>query len=218
MALTRMMRALAAIVAISGASAAYAQQPAAPAATPPQPTPEPKLMFDREVYSYASNARRDPFRPLVGKESLGPLFEDLKLKGIIYSAEPTLSIVLIQDGSKRLYRLHRGEVIGNSRVVEIKPMQVRFAVENFGMVKYESLELRPNGGYASVAAPQPAKQVAAQAQTPPTSEPVAPRVDFPNDNPARSKFLIDSIAKERREKAAAPNKSDARHSATETPR
>lgn len=195
MALIKTMRALAAITVISGAAASYAQQPA----TPPQPIPEPKLVFDREVYSYASSARRDPFKALVGKESLGPLFDDLKLKGIIFSGDANLSIALIQDGSKRLYRMRRGEVIGNSRVVEIKPLAVRFAVENFGMVKYEVLELRTAGTYAHTAMAQesaaPEKQTA-QAQPP------EPRVDFPKDNVVRSRQLIDSIAKDRREKTA----------------
>lgn len=136
------LRAFAVIIALAGATAAYAQEPA-PVAPPPGSEPEPKLMFDREVYAYPGTGRRDPFKPLLGKESMGPLFEDLKLKGIIYSSEPTRSLVLLQDGSRRIYRLHRGDVVGNARVVEIRPLAVRMAVENLGMVRYEMMQLRP---------------------------------------------------------------------------
>jgi hypothetical protein len=93
---------------------------------------------------------------------------------------------------------------------------VRFAVENFGMIKYEVLELRV-GGYAAVPAErskEPAEKPKEQAAAPV----LPPRVDFPKDNPARSRQLIDSIAKERREKTAAQPKSDARQPETETPR
>ena len=217
MAVIKVIRALAAIAAISGAAASYAQQPVVTTVKATQPTPEPKLAFDREVYAYGASARRDPFKPLVGKESLGPLFEDLKLKGIIFSPEPTMSIALVQDGSKRQYRLHRGEVVGNSRIVEIKPLLVRFAVENFGMIKYEVLELRV-GGYAAVPAERTKEAQAEKPKEQAAAPELPPRVDFPKDNPARSKQLIDSIAKERREKTAALQKSDARQPETETPR
>lgn len=227
MALTKMTRAFAAIALLAGAASANAQQPAAvvttaaaaaPAAKPSQPTAEPKLVFDREVYSYAANARRDPFKPLAGKESLGPLFEDLKLRGIIFSPEPTMSIVLLQDGSRRMYRMHRGEVVGNSRIVEIKPLMVRFAVENFGMIKYETLELRASGVYARVPEPKPAE--APRAAAPDSVKKPAPpaRVDFPKNDPARSIQLIDSIAKDARDKRAQSQKNDTRSSQSETPR
>ena len=157
-------RALALFFAVAFAAPLAAQQPAPPAgaapAGPPGMAGEPKLVFDREVFSYPGNSRRDPFKPLVGKESLGPLFDDLRLKGIIYSPDPTRSIVLIQDGSKRLYRIKRGDVVGNSRIVEIQPLAVRFAVENFGMIRYEILQLRAGpaaaGGMVSGGTPVPA--------------------------------------------------------------
>lgn len=148
MAVISRTRALALIFAVALTSPLAAQRPAPPAGAAPRPgapvgsAGEPKLVFDREVFSYPGNSRRDPFKPLVGKESLGPLFDDLKLKGIIYSPDPTKSIVLIQDGSRRLYRIKRGAVVGNSRVVEIQPLAARFAVENFGMIRYEVLQLR----------------------------------------------------------------------------
>jgi hypothetical protein len=146
--------ALALIFAVVLTAPLAAQQPAPPAGAAPAPgapsgaAGEPKLVFDREVFNYPGTSRRDPFKPLVGKESLGPLFDDLRLKGIIYSPDPTKSIVLIQDGAKRLYRIKRGDVVGNSRIVEVQPLAVRFAVENFGMIRYEVLQLRAGAAAA----------------------------------------------------------------------
>ena len=143
MALTNRVHLLALMLGLAVAGPLAAQAPpAGPPAALPGSVEEPKLVFDREVFGYAGVARRDPFKPLIGKESIGPLFDDLKLKGIIYSTDPTRSIALIEDGSKRLYRIKRGDVIGNSRVVEIRPLAARFAVENFGMIRYEVLEIR----------------------------------------------------------------------------
>jgi hypothetical protein len=166
-------------VALPAPLAAQRKPPPAGAAKPAGAVGEPKLVFDREVYNYPGVGRRDPFKPLIGKESLGPLFDDLKLRGIIYSPDPTRSIVLIQDGAKRLYRLKRGDVVGNSRVVEIKPLAARFAVENFGMIRYEILQLRAGeaaaGGMQSGGQPVPA--TAPMPQGAPPASPSAARLD-----------------------------------------
>jgi hypothetical protein len=136
--------AMAALLVLLG-TPAFAQAPA----TPPAPSaipgsqPEPKLAFDREVFAYPAEGRRDPFRPLSGGPgSGGPLFADLALRGIIYSPDVRRSVALVMVGGKRTYRLRRGDIIGNARVLEIQPLRVRFAVENFGTVRNEVLELR----------------------------------------------------------------------------
>jgi hypothetical protein len=129
------------------ATPVLAQAPAAPPAPSaiPGSQPEPKLAFDREVFAYPAEGRRDPFRPLSGgPNSGGPLFADLALRGIIYSPDVRRSVALVMVGGKRTYRLRRGDIIGNARVLEIQPLRVRFAVENFGTVRNEVLELRGN--------------------------------------------------------------------------
>lgn len=134
--------ALAALLVMTAAPA-FAQAPAKPAAGPPGSQPEPKLAFDREVFSYPAQGRRDPFKPLTGGPgSGGPLFADLRLRGIIYSPVPRRSVALMQAGGGRSYRLREGDVIGNARVLKIEPLRVRFAVENFGTVRTEVLDLR----------------------------------------------------------------------------
>lgn len=122
-----------------------AQAPAPPAPAVPGSQPEPKLAFDREVFGYPAEGRRDPFKPLLsGAGAGGPLFADLSLRGIIYSPEASRSVALVQVGNRRTFRLRRGDIIGNARVLEIQPLRVRFAVENFGQVRNEVLELRGN--------------------------------------------------------------------------
>src|SRR5687768_15435073 len=118
-------RAMSAIKRISFAGAfvlsavsASAQAPAAPPG-PPKPLVEPKLVFDREVFAYPAQGRRDPFVPLQGTDAMGPLFEDLSLRTIAWSPNPQKSIVLIHDASKKSYLKRLGDVIGNSRIIGI---------------------------------------------------------------------------------------------------
>lgn len=133
--------ALGLLLAASGAAAqgAPAQRPGAGAAA------ELQLVYDREVFSYRGVARRDPFLPLTDENEMGPRFETLQLQAIIYSTGPRASVALLtSDG--RVFRARVGDVIGNSRVVEIGPLRVVLAVENFGSVRQEMLELKKNQG------------------------------------------------------------------------
>lgn len=104
------------------------------------------LVYEREVYSYQDRGRRDPFRPLTDDDSSGPRFEELVLQGVIYSTGRTPSVALIADASGRIYRVRVGDTIGGSRVVEIGPLRVVMAVDNFGTIRQEMLELRKSGG------------------------------------------------------------------------
>lgn len=129
----------AAVLVLSGAAQAGAQ--ARPGAPLPPP-PDPKLAFEREVFTYPAEGRRDPFRPLGGQDALGPLFEDLSLRGIMFVANtPANSIAIVSDGAKKIYRLRRGETLGNARVVAVERYQVRFMVENYGIMREEVMPL-----------------------------------------------------------------------------
>lgn len=117
---------------------------ASKAAPPAAPAEEPKLIFDREVFTFPAGGRRDPYTPLVGKNDGGPRFEELNIRGIIFS--PTAeSMVLLSDGRKT-YRRHRGEMVGNARVLQITPTRVLFSVDNFGVWREESLEMKKPEG------------------------------------------------------------------------
>ncbi len=125
-------------------------QSAAEPLPPPRPMPQGppisaedvKLVFDREVYRYDAAGRRDPFRPLTEGGS-GPMFQDLKLRMILYSNVPGQSLVVLADANRRVYRLRRGESIGNITVLQISADSVVFAVEDFGVRRQEVLSVKP---------------------------------------------------------------------------
>jgi hypothetical protein len=119
-----------------------AQQPTAVAVAAPGTAGEPILVFDREVYRYPGENRRDPFRPLTRQEDLGPVFNDLTLRMIIFSPDPKQSVVVLADASKKTYRLRRGESLGNATVVEIRQTQVVFAVDDFGVRRQEVIDMK----------------------------------------------------------------------------
>jgi len=130
------------LLAMAAPAAAQTQPPATPPTGPPAP---PKLVFEREVYTYPGAAgRRDPFLPLVGQNSGGPLFQDLQLRAILYSAEsPGRSVASLMDASKKVYRVHRGDVVGNATVLDVGKRRVLFSVVDFGIRRQEVLELKP---------------------------------------------------------------------------
>jgi hypothetical protein len=102
---------------------------------------EPVLVFEREVFTYSGRSRRDPFRPLTGDE--GPLFEDLRINVILHSPNPAESVVLLSDNANRVYRVRRGETVGQCcTVVDIGPTRIVFSVVDFGIRRQEVLALK----------------------------------------------------------------------------
>jgi hypothetical protein len=132
---------LVAVACAAVAAPAAAQHPTTPA---PGSMGEPKLVFEREVYRYPGENRRDPFLPLTRLDQLGPMFSDLSLRMIIFSPDPKLSVVLLADANKKSYRLHRGESVGNATVVEIRKTEVVFVVEDFGVRRQETMNMKKN--------------------------------------------------------------------------
>lgn len=63
-------------------------------ATPLPGTEEAELVFEREIFRYPDFQRRNPFRALLGSEA-GPRFEQMELRGVIYSEEPRQSVALL---------------------------------------------------------------------------------------------------------------------------
>ena len=144
--------------------------PAAAQAKPPAPAPAPtakpgakpdttkgkpqvaELVFEREVFQYPAYQRRNPFQPLVGNTGNGPRFEQVQLRGIIWSAEAQRSVALFgmagaqaakpdSTGAPTTKRLRVGESWGNMRVTEIQKDRVILAVEEFGLTESKTLEL-----------------------------------------------------------------------------
>ena len=104
------------------------------------------LVYEREVFTYSGGERRDPFQALTGDNQMGPRFQELTLQGIVYSNVPGRSVAVLQAGGDRVLRARVGDVVGNSRVIEIGPTRVVMAVENFGTIRQEILELPQRGG------------------------------------------------------------------------
>jgi Tfp pilus assembly protein PilP len=121
-----------------------AQQPQGEPQT--RPAAEVTLVYEREVFTYSAAGRRDPFRPLTGDDEMGPRFEQLALRGVIYATGRGQSVALLADGGGRIYRVREGDVVGNARVIEIGPQRVVLAVETFGTIRREMLELQRRGG------------------------------------------------------------------------
>ena len=76
-----------------------AAPPAAQQAKPAgPPVPPVELQLEREVFAYPTYQRRNPFKPLIGALAGGPRFEQVRLRGIIWSAEPGRSVALFGIG------------------------------------------------------------------------------------------------------------------------
>lgn len=105
-----------------------------------------QLVFEREVFTYPTQARRNPFRPLTDGGDAGPRFEQLVFLGAISSAEPGGSVALLgiraggADGPT--YRMRAGQSIGNTRIIEIRPRELIVEVEEFGLRERRTLELQ----------------------------------------------------------------------------
>ena len=130
-------------------------QETAPPPAPPQRPDSVDLVFQREAFLYPSYERRNPFLPLIGGEQSGPRFEEIELKGIVFSSNPDLSVATFglrsgqgeEEVSRRSFRVRRGEVLGNVRILEIQQTRVVVQIEEFGLTEQRVLELpRPGQG------------------------------------------------------------------------
>ncbi|MBT8489009.1 MAG: hypothetical protein HKN72_13740 [Gemmatimonadetes bacterium] len=148
--------ALVAVLALVAPASVDAQEPQ-PAAGPAGDT---ELVFEREVFSYPSFTRRNPFRPLLGAAG-GVRFEQLSLIGIMYSSDPASSVAVLSTGGVQVaedgtmspvdgdaYYLKVGDNIGNTTVVEIRRDAVVVDVEVFDSVEREIMNFvsRRQGG------------------------------------------------------------------------
>ncbi len=124
------------------------QDPGEPEPPPPADAADTvQLVFEREVFTYPSHVRRNPFRPLTGVGDSGPRFEELSLLGVIVSADPGSSVALLgvagaQTPGAGTQRLRVGQRLGNVRVLEIRPREIVVEVEEFGLRERVTMQLR----------------------------------------------------------------------------
>lgn len=124
-------------------------QPAAQAAsdTAAQDTMASRTGLVREVFAYRSGGR-DPFQSLLTSGDIRPLLEDLRLTTILYDGRyPARSVAVLRDVSvNKRYDVRVDDELGRLRVVEIRPRQVVFSVEEFGVTRQVTLALAKQEG------------------------------------------------------------------------
>ncbi len=120
-----------------------------------------ELAFEREVFSYPTFARRNPFKALLASAEGGPRWEGMRLEGILHDADPRYSIAIVSsgragarvdagpasDGSAvgETARLRVGQRWGNIRILAIHPDNVLIEVEEFGLTEQRTMRLPQRG-------------------------------------------------------------------------
>jgi hypothetical protein len=120
------------------------KKPTVAAAPAPVVDSGPKVLINREVFSYEGDGRRDPFVSLLNTADLKPLLADLKLVGVAYDPRGQNSVAVLRDiTSKDQYKVRVGQTIGRMRVAAIQPKAVIFTIEEFGYSRQELLPIAP---------------------------------------------------------------------------
>jgi len=120
------------------------KKPAVAAAPAPVVDSGPKVLINREVFSYEGDGRRDPFVSLLTTTDLKPMLADLKLVGVAYDPRGQNSVAVLRDiTSKDQYKVRVGQTIGRMRVAAIQPKAVIFTIEEFGYSRQELLPIAP---------------------------------------------------------------------------
>lgn len=99
-------------------------------------------VYRRETFVYPTDSRRNPFVNLIEEDAGGPQFENLDLTGIIFGGSAGSVASLIDRATDKRFRVRRGDIIGDARVVEIRPDAVVFQVTQFGVTRSETLRIR----------------------------------------------------------------------------
>jgi hypothetical protein len=114
-----------------------------PAAAAAQLVPDTALTYRREVFEYRRAGRPDPFRSLLRGTDLGVRPEDLTLTGVVYTPNPRGSVaVLVRRGEDRPIRARVGDRIGGIQIVAIRPRSVDILIEEFGIARRATIELK----------------------------------------------------------------------------
>lgn len=146
-----------ALAASASERPASAQEDAAAQEQDAPVRPQTNLVFEREVFTYPSFERRNPFATLAANTEGAPRFEQMRLEGIVFSEQPGMSLALLSAGRRGTAsaapgtavgssrRLRVGERWGNVRIVEVRRAQVVVEVEEFGITERRTMELPTRG-------------------------------------------------------------------------
>lgn len=101
-----------------------------------------EITLEREVFSYRSSGRRDPYKSLMSSSDVRPLLSDLRLTAVAFDPVGRNSVAILRDSfSKVQYRIRVGQQIGRLRVSAIRQKEVQFTIEEFGFSRQETLQL-----------------------------------------------------------------------------
>lgn len=115
---------------------------AAPARAATNPAIEAAALIQREVFTYESEGRRDPFVSLMRTTDLRPALQDLRLTGIIFDHTGQRPVAIMRETTtNEQFRVTTGMTLGRMRVAEIRPKKVIFIIEEFGFSRRDSLVL-----------------------------------------------------------------------------
>ncbi len=129
-------------VAMGGLAAALLWAGSAVAQEPRPTSADSFPIYEREVFGYPLQGRRDPFRPLNAGEPTGPRFEDLAVSGVLYSPSLGSVATLTDEKTGKRYRARVGDSFGPIRVAEIRRDEVVFVVSSFGISRRDTLRVK----------------------------------------------------------------------------
>jgi len=97
----------------------------------------------RETFAYTGGAR-DPFNSLINLASAGPEISDLDLVGVYQDLRSSSnSVVVVREKvSLKRHKLRVGDQVGRARLVQIRPRDAVFTIQDFGYERQETLSLR----------------------------------------------------------------------------
>jgi len=105
---------------------------------------EVELPFERELFDYVREGRRDPFAALVPKEEgSDPNVNNLALNGIIWGFAGDLAVVKEKGGKGHVLR--EGDRVSGGKVEEITRDSITFRLSEFGVVTRYTLNLKGEG-------------------------------------------------------------------------
>ena len=112
------------------------------AAPPALATDSSTVTFDREVFTYVSSGRRDPFSSPFETGEIRPLIADLRIAGIIFDLTGRNSVAVLRDKTtQEQYRVKTGQMLGRARVAQIRQQEVVMTIDEYGFSRQEILKL-----------------------------------------------------------------------------
>jgi hypothetical protein len=97
----------------------------------------------RETFAYAGGTR-DPFNSLLTIDKNGPEVADLDLVAVYQDLRtPSNSVVVLREKvSAKRHKLRVGDRLSRARLVQIRPRDAVFMIQDFGFERQETLSLR----------------------------------------------------------------------------